>query len=186
MRKIVAILAALSPCVLAFPQIAPGQEPGKPPTWGPDEARSKRLAAEMKFEGWSIRPLAGYEHRTKKDDRETRTTWIKPEQGGMTVNQTLNPADQITLEQGLDRVVNLMKQRFRNVELTPYERGMIEGKTFVRTRYSAENLPGVAGRGFGFVYATYDAKTPFVITGFGTEKTIEDLEASALTFKILP
>jgi len=32
---------------------------------------------------------------------------------------------------------------------------------------------------------TFDAKTPFVVTGFGTETTIEDLEASALTFRIL-
>jgi len=186
MRKFVAILGMLSFCVLTLPQIARCQEAGKPPTWQPDEARSKRLAAAAKFEGWSIRPLSGYENRTKKDARETRTTWVKQDQGAMSVIQALNPADKITLEQGLDRVVELMKQRWRNVELTPYERGVIDGKTFVRTRYSAEGLPGVAGRGFGFVYATYDAKTPFVITGFGTEKTIEDVEASALTFRILP
>lgn len=94
-------------------------------------------------------------------------------------------AGQTTLEQGLERYLATLKGRFRNLSHTPFERGLVNGKTFIRTRFSAEGLPGVSGKGCGFVYWTFDAKTPFGMTGFGTETTIEDLEASALTFRIL-
>lgn len=186
MGKLGAMAVILGLCAMSAFEPAWGQDPGKLPTWAPAEARLKQLGAEEKFEGWAIRGPQGYPHRTKKDDRETRTTWVKQGAGGLTVNQANNPAEPITLEQGLDRIVTLMKGRFKNVNHTPFERGTIDGKIFIRTRFSGEGLPGVDGRGFGFVYTTFDAKTPIVITGFGTEKAIEDLESSALSLKVLP
>lgn len=172
-------------CILSTPRLAPCQETGALPTWEPSGARSKRLAAESKFDGWTIRPPQGHPHRTNKAANETRTAWAKQPEGAIIVIQAHVDLGQTTLEQGLERYLSTLKGRLKKFGHTPFERGLINGKTFMRTRFSAEGLPGVSGKGYGFAYVTLDTKTPFSVTGFGTEASIQDLEASALTFRAL-
>jgi hypothetical protein len=173
-----AIFAVLVPCLVR------GQEKTNLPAWSPSTNSLKQLADESRSSAWAIRPPAGYPSRVTKAEKETRTLWASRE-GALSVIEASGPAGRTTVEQALEAYVQGLKGRARNLEPTPLERGSVGGKTFVRIRYSADGLPLTKGRGYGFAYATFESKTPIVITGFGTSATIAALEASAQTFRIL-
>ncbi len=149
--KLRTVLVVLGLCVLSAPRLTRCQETGRLPRWQPSEARSKRLAAESKFDGWAVRPPQGYPHRAKNAGNETRTTWAKQAEGGLVVTQAHVDPGQTTLEQGLERSLAVLKDRSKNFNHTPFGRGLVNGKIFIRTRFNAEGLPGVPGKGYGFV-----------------------------------
>ncbi|CAN5886216.1 hypothetical protein BH23PLA1_BH23PLA1_19570 [soil metagenome] len=159
---------------------------GELPEWQPDEARVQQLADETRFEGWAIRPPRDYQHRVTPDANEKRYLWAKQGEGALVVIEANVPAGQVTPEKALEAYLNMLKSRARNLNQSPFERGLVNGKVFLRTRFSAEGLPGVPGSGFGFVYQTMEGNKPMVITGSGTRATIENIEAAALTIRITP
>jgi hypothetical protein len=152
------------------------------PVWEPDPQLAPKLADRSTFEGWSIQAPREFQHKVVKDPKETRFTWAR-QGGGLVVIWTTFPA-KVSLEESLANYVELLRGRTQNMVNTPPERGQIGGRLFLRTRFSADRLPGVTGTGYGFVYISGDAKSPVALTGFGTSETIQLVEASALTFRL--
>jgi hypothetical protein len=169
--------------VLARP-LASGQEKGNLRVWSPNPNLLEQLAPESKSESWSIRPPAGYASRVTRADNETRTIWAG-KGGAIVVTVASVPASGKTPDQALHDALELLKGRSRNFAQTDVESGLVNGKTFYRARYSADALPGLDSRGFGFLYLTFESKTPIVISGVGSNARIETIEASAQTFRDL-
>ena len=185
-RKVAWVLSTLVFLALTAPGFVPGQDEKELPAWEPAEEQLEQLAGESKFDDWAVRPPLDFPHKIAKKPKETITTWGKEAEGFVSVIQAnIAAGDDVTLERAFDAYVATLKARFQNFKQNPSDYGRINGKKFIRVRFSAEGFPGISGRGYGFIYTTFDGKTPIAFAGYGTATTIKTMEASVLTFRIL-
>lgn len=178
-------LVLIGSCFLAGAGAGRGQDAGGLPVWEPDAARLKRLAAEVNNQTWTIRPPTGYDRHAMDAANESRVVWSRPKEGSIIVSRAQAAANYGGTDQMLDRYLASLRGKARGLQTTPTERGRIQGKQFVRIRFSAEGLAGMNGPIYGFVYLTVDGERPLGIMGAGTSVNIEDLEAAALTLHLL-
>jgi hypothetical protein len=188
MRSVVLQRVSIVVCTLVLaPAIAFSQATKAVPKWDPTPALINNLDTEFKSDGWSIRPPKNMPHRVVNSQNEVRTTWAA-QGGGIVVTKVVtksgNDGRQADLDAAAKAMAKLLEGRAKNMQTNPTEQGTIHGRRVSRIRYSAEGLPGISGRGFGFIYVATEGKTLIAINGFGTTDNILNLEASAQTIDI--
>jgi hypothetical protein len=186
MSRCVRNLCGFALLFLGATGIARSQQAQPLPVWQPTEAQANEFGAEFKGKGWAIKPPKGFPNKVTDRPDQTTTTWAKSGGGiggGIVVVAAHGQATR-SLDAGVENLAKLLGSRYKNFKAAPTEHGQIDGKTFARSRFVFEGNPAVPGTSYGFVYLTYDGKTPYAVTGFGSAANIEMIEASALTFRL--
>jgi hypothetical protein len=179
MRTIVLIALGCLVSISAFASVA--QEPAT--EWQPAPARVANLGPEAKVEGWSLRPPKGWEHRVQREATESRYVWGKEGAGALVVVRPAAQPLKRTPDDVMDSALGALKARSKGLQLTDVERGTVGGRAFTCVRYSMDPNPQLPGLEYGFIYATAEAGNAVILTGVGTAASIEDLEASAQTYR---
>lgn len=179
-----------------------GKKPDKPkgksaklPVWSLKPGAVSQLAPEKALFGWVIRPPKGYVFTQRADglnqvyifqgdphpDGSSPAIWIVT--GDARRVQNMKAQDEVVMDQYM---IQLHTNR-DNWKESPIERGLIQGRQFVRRRWSAtQNVNGTAHRLHGIVYMHVSASKFAALTCVDSDpysnKTLGIMEPSLLTF----
>ena len=199
------LLTGLTLTALAQTQYHPLEVGGKPTktkpkavklaAWSPKPGLSAQLASEKALFGWAIRPPKGFVATQKQDngnqvyifqgdprqDRSAPMLWII--MGGRRQEDTNKPQDEVLLDMYLIQ----LHQNRDNWKATPTEYGTIQGRKFIRSRWSAtEKIDDITRHLHGIVYITILNNAYIAVTLLdsdpGAKTTMDLMESSALTF----
>jgi hypothetical protein len=168
-------------------------------SWKPDASALSHLAPETKFAKYAIRPPANFTFTESAKGDFHRYLWksgprvIAPPTALEVVIATPPPKEEaLLLEKSLEySLAGLMKsqqKRFGDWKRSASERGMINGKPFVRATFSA-TLIGPNEPIKGFMYLTKHGNSLIVLAwqdiGEGIKESEPICEAAVLTFRVL-
>jgi hypothetical protein len=171
-----------------------GEKPGALPAWVPDKALLTKLAPYTTVAGYQVRPPKGYDaiEPPPAPPGGKYFGWAGARRAdksspSLTVAVATPPpevATKATLEQFLDSMLNGVKIRRTNWKQTAVERGQVNGRTFLRARWSGTIKDW---KMHGFMYVTRDGDTFIAVSSQDVEphhtEALKLAEAAALTFK---
>lgn len=184
------ILTALT---LAIPCAA--VQPAKPAPWVPSSSLVSTLSPSARYGSFRLRAPKGYvaQKQTARAAGEG-FAWTGPERtegprAFLLVGIVPVPpkeAVKYTAEKALDRFLAAIEKRRQGWKRSAVERGKINGRAFVRARWSGKDTEtGAAMRGFNYV--SYDGKTVIQIASQDADPhaagSLKTTEAAALTFR---
>ena len=170
-------------------------KPVKLAVWSAKPGSSARLASEKLLFGWSIRPPKGFVSTQKSDSGnqvfifqgDPRPDGSAPILWVITGDRRSAPGKKPQDEVIMDVYLIQLHQNRSNWKTTPTEFGSIQGRKFIRRRWSAtEETGGGARRVRGTVYLTLLGAKYAAVTmqdaDPGASSTLSLMEASMLTF----
>jgi hypothetical protein len=170
-------------------------KPGKLPVWSAKPGATARLGPEQSLFGWAIRPPKGFVSTQKSDngnqififqgdprpDNSAPIMWVVT--GDVRRAEKKKPPE----EEIMDLYMIQMHHNRDNWNATPTQHGTIQGRKFIRRRWSGtETNDGVTRHVHGIIYLTvanaaYAALTLQDVEP-GANTSVSLMETSAFTF----
>jgi len=168
------------------------------PKWTADKALMENLAETVEIEGYSIQPPKGYEMQESDAPEgikasgwagEQRESGVRPSLAMMIVEIPKAEAKKYTLEQMTTKLADGVKRRQTEWQQSKIEKGVINGLTFARLRWTSTE-PTRQLKMQGFVYAARIGNSLVSFTSQDTaseaKRSLALAEAALFTFKKLP
>lgn len=172
-----------------------GQQDAKLPHWNSKEALTSELDAAHTIDKFTIRPPKGYLPETRLGPHGSKATaWAgsprsdgtRPQVMVLTAKLPAEELQKYNLEQALDELVSSLRAHRTNWTQTTTEKGLINGLTFVRTRWKGVH-PSNGFKMSGFVYVAIVGDTLIQLSSQDVEPHQEEAlklaESSVLTFE---
>ena len=168
------------------------------PKWSADKALVKNLTEVVEIEGFSIQPPRGYEMQEGNAPEgmkamgwvgEQRSDGVRPSLALIIINIPKAEAKKYTLEQVTEKIAGGIKLRRTEWQQGKIEKGVINGSTFARLRWT-----GIAPSGQlkmqGFIYTVRNGNAFLSFTSqdavLEAKQSLALAETSVFTFKKLP
>ncbi|MBV9849769.1 MAG: hypothetical protein JO250_08875 [Armatimonadetes bacterium] len=185
------------------PQAAPSFSVDAPiSTWHQNPSLLTQLASAFPVADFALRPPQGYAVEQHVSDSEADTAFqyewdgtARPDGRKPVLRVDItrakpNAVSVVTLDDRLTELLGHMEQKSPGLIHSPYQHGLINGISFVRTYFKVNPDAGPdKPRYHGFIYkaTSNDGKSMITITASDVEPNNEDtlplLEAAALTFR---
>ncbi len=164
--------------------------------WKPNASSLRLLAHEVRFDRYAIRPPMGFTLTESRSNDASVYTWKSGQRAegppislvvivGVPPANERGPTLDKTLEKGLAGLKNSEIRYFQDWTFTPKERGVIDGREFVRARFAA-TLKTYNQPMRGIMYATRDGASSIALmsqdTGPNADAGLKAPEAAIMTF----